>query len=124
MAAIVVSHFHADHFGGIPLHLLGALYEDERTDPLRIAGPPGIEARVRGLAAAMGHAIEGRQWSFEIHFEELPAGSPLAAPPDRVVYGYELPAGLRVHTGLGVGYERTAAALWDDVAALLQEVSR
>ncbi|MFK7741234.1 MAG: hypothetical protein AB8H80_13020 [Planctomycetota bacterium] len=52
-----------------------------------------------------------------VRFEELPTGSPLAAPADRVVYGYELASGLRVHTGLGVGYERTAEALWRDVAA-------
>ena len=52
-------------------------------------------------------------------FEEVALGSPLAAPADRVVYGYELPSGLRVHTGLGVGYERTAEALWQDVHALL-----
>lgn len=57
-------------------------------------------------------------------FEELPIGSPLAAPQDRVVYSYQLPKGSRVHTGLGVGYERTAEALWRDVAALAAEVSR
>lgn len=59
-----------------------------------------------------------------VGFEEVALGSPLAAPADRVVYGYELSSGLRVHTGLGVGYERTAEALWADVAVLLQEVSR
>lgn len=51
-----------------------------------------------------------------VQFEELSRTSPLAAPPDRVVYGYELPAGLRLHTGLAVGHERTAAALLADVA--------
>ncbi len=55
-----------------------------------------------------------------VAYEEVPAGSPLAAPPDRVVYGYELPQGLRVHTGLAVGHERTAAALLDDVRAFLR----
>ena len=54
-----------------------------------------------------------------VAYEEVPRGSPLAAPPDRVVYGYELPGGLRVHTGLAVGHERTAAALLADVAAFL-----
>ncbi|MEO6595933.1 MAG: hypothetical protein ABIP94_14370, partial [Planctomycetota bacterium] len=52
-----------------------------------------------------------------VAFEEVSVGSPLAAPADRVVYGYELAAGLRLHTGLAVGYERTAAALLGDVAA-------
>jgi ribonuclease BN (tRNA processing enzyme) len=72
--AILVSHFHADHFGGIPLFLLASLYEDQRRNPLIIAGPPGIESRVTELAAAMGHPIPGRNWSFEIEYKELPAG--------------------------------------------------
>jgi ribonuclease BN (tRNA processing enzyme) len=71
---ILISHFHADHFGGIPLLLLAALYEENRKRQLQIAGPPGIEARVRRLADAMGHGFEGRAWAFPIHFVELPAG--------------------------------------------------
>lgn len=71
---ILVSHFHGDHFGGIPLLLLDALYEERRKRALRIAGPPGIEARVQRLAAAMGHGLEGREWEFPIEFVELPAG--------------------------------------------------
>ncbi len=51
--AILISHFHGDHFGGIPAFLLAALYEDQRTEPLRIAGPPGIQRRVYNLADAM-----------------------------------------------------------------------
>ena len=32
----------------------------------------------------MGHAIEGRDWSFEIRFEELPAGLEVEMGPARV----------------------------------------
>jgi len=102
---ILVSHFHGDHFGGIPLLLLAALYEDERKHPLRIAGPPGIERRVRELAVAMGHAVEGREWSFDIQFEELPAGREVELGPARV-HSFEthhspeaVPHGLIVETG-------------------------
>jgi ribonuclease BN (tRNA processing enzyme) len=72
--AILVSHFHGDHFGGIPLLLLAALYEDERRHPLRIAGPRGIERRVRELAGAMGHTLDHRPFGFPIQFEELSPG--------------------------------------------------
>jgi ribonuclease BN (tRNA processing enzyme) len=81
--AILVSHFHADHFGGIPLLLLAALYEDERRHPLRIAGPPGTERRVRELAAAMGHGLEGRAFGFRIDFDELAPGRALEFGPMR-----------------------------------------
>lgn len=58
-----------------------------------------------------------------VAFEEVAKGSPLAAPPDRVVYTYALPAGLRVHTGTAVGYDRTAAALLADCTAFLPAIA-
>jgi ribonuclease BN (tRNA processing enzyme) len=81
--AIVVSHFHADHFGGIPLLLLAALYEDERRRPLRIAGPPGTERRVRELALAMGHGLDGRPFGFRIDFAEFTPERALEVGPLR-----------------------------------------
>ena len=103
--AVLVSHFHGDHFGGIPLLLLAALYEDDRRHPLVIAGPPGIEQRVRALADAVGHGIEDREWSFPLIFEELPAGreceiGPVRArsfeavhQPDACPHGYVIDTG-------------------------------
>ncbi len=82
--AIVVSHFHADHFGGIPLFLLASLYQDDRHKPLRIAGPPDVEARVRRAAEALGHPIESQDWSFPIQFQEIRAGGESAVGPVRL----------------------------------------
>ena len=81
---IVVSHFHADHFGGIPLFLLASLYREGRVKPVVIAGPPQIEARVRAAARALGHAIEDHEWTFPIHFQELPPGADHELGPVRV----------------------------------------
>lgn len=72
--SILISHFHGDHFGGIPLFLFACLYEDLRSRPLEVAGPPGIEARVRQLADAMGHSFGDREWSFPLRFREIPPG--------------------------------------------------
>lgn len=85
-------------------------------DVVRARASSGATTRLvaRGSRAGTG---------LRVSFEEVPPGSPLACPPDRVVYAYDLPAGLRVHTGFAVGYERTAAALLGDVeAALAAEV--
>ncbi|MBW2666143.1 MAG: MBL fold metallo-hydrolase [Deltaproteobacteria bacterium] len=85
---ILVSHFHADHFGGIPPFMLASLYEDGRRHPLRIAGPPGIRDWVHNLAGAMGYAMEDRHWPFEISFDELPLGAPKEIGPVRT-YAFE-----------------------------------
>jgi len=51
--AIILSHLHGDHFGGIPFFFIEYLYRQSRDNPLTIAGPPGTEERVRGLFGLM-----------------------------------------------------------------------
>ena len=43
--AVWVSHFHGDHFLGLPLLLL-RFWDEGRTRPLTVVGPAGIEARI------------------------------------------------------------------------------
>lgn len=40
--AILVTHFHTDHFGGIPFFILEAQFFSKRNQPLTIVGPPGL----------------------------------------------------------------------------------
>ena len=82
--AIVVSHFHADHFGGIPLFLLAAVYEDQRRSDLRVLGPRGIEGRVREAARALGHPLELGDAPFAVSFEEFPGARTVELGPVRV----------------------------------------
>jgi ribonuclease BN (tRNA processing enzyme) len=52
---ILVTHFHGDHFGGLPYFLMEAHF-GKRTDPLTLAGPPGIEGWLaRATEAAFEH---------------------------------------------------------------------
>lgn len=44
--AVLVSHFHGDHDGGLPFLILDGQFT-KRTRPLVIAGPPGIRERMR-----------------------------------------------------------------------------
>jgi ribonuclease BN (tRNA processing enzyme) len=81
---ILISHFHGDHFGGIPSFLYAALYTDERTQPLEIIGPPEIQERVHTLANALGHQLNGREWTFPIHYREIHAGETCSAGPAQI----------------------------------------
>jgi ribonuclease BN (tRNA processing enzyme) len=63
--AVVLSHLHGDHFGGLPFLLLDAAFVSRRSTPLLVAGPPGTLARLRrttealfpGFWGARGHAL-------------------------------------------------------------------
>jgi ribonuclease BN (tRNA processing enzyme) len=45
VAAVVLSHLHGDHFGGVPFLVLDGQFA-RRTSPLLVAGPPGVRERV------------------------------------------------------------------------------
>jgi ribonuclease BN (tRNA processing enzyme) len=49
---ILITHFHGDHFAGLPFLLLDAQFT-RRTRPLVIAGPRGIEARLTQVMEAL-----------------------------------------------------------------------
>src|ERR1041384_3872268 len=50
--AIVLSHLHGDHFGGIPFLMLDGQYLARRERPLLLAGPPGSAVRIPALMEA------------------------------------------------------------------------
>lgn len=61
---ILITHFHADHISGLPGMLL-AMGNAERTEPVTIVGPPGIENVVRSLC------VIAPRLPFELKFIEL-----------------------------------------------------
>ena len=70
--AILLTHFHADHFGGVPFFILDQQFNVKRTRPLTIAGPPGLPD---WYARAMALAFPGeRTLPFELHLREVGIG--------------------------------------------------
>lgn len=68
---ILVTHFHADHFGGLPFLMLDAQFYSKRARPLTIAGPPGLPdwfARARETSFPGSSAVKPR---FELILREL-----------------------------------------------------
>jgi ribonuclease BN (tRNA processing enzyme) len=69
--AIVCTHIHGDHCGGIPFLMIDAMLGAKRERPLLIAGPIGIEAGVRAMQLALFPGSERMTPSFKVDFVEL-----------------------------------------------------
>jgi len=68
---ILVTHFHADHFGGVPFFMLDAQFNTKRTRALTIAGPPGLrDWYPRWMETAFAGSSKTEQ-RFELNLVEL-----------------------------------------------------
>jgi ribonuclease BN (tRNA processing enzyme) len=62
---VLITHFHGDHFAGLPFLLLDAQFS-RRSRPLVIAGPQGIEARLAQVMEALFEHSSTTKQRFEL----------------------------------------------------------
>jgi ribonuclease BN (tRNA processing enzyme) len=67
---VLITHFHGDHFGGLPFLLLDAQFA-RRTRPLVIAGPEGIDERLRQVREALFENSSKREQRFDLRVVTL-----------------------------------------------------
>ncbi|MGI8550584.1 MAG: MBL fold metallo-hydrolase [Dehalococcoidia bacterium] len=72
--AIFLSHFHADHFFGLPFLLLEYSYLTKRRTDLTIVGPPGVEEKVESLLEFGYPGMRSRELSYRRRYVEVQDG--------------------------------------------------
>lgn len=103
--AVVLSHLHGDHFGGVPFLVLDGQLVGRRREPLVVAGPPGTPARVTAAMEALFPGSSRAERPFRLDLVEIEPGRPSAFGPFTVT-GREVlhpsgapPLALRVEAG-------------------------
>jgi len=70
---VFLTHLHGDHFGGLPFLLMDAHYRARRTEPLTLAGPPGMAERLKRLQESLYPGSSTRVLNFDVEFRVLKA---------------------------------------------------
>jgi ribonuclease BN (tRNA processing enzyme) len=88
---ILITHFHGDHFGGLPFVLLDAQFT-RRSRPLVIAGPQGTKRKLTDLMEALFENSSKTQQRFALEVVEFApqqarAFGPVKVTPYPVVHG-------------------------------------
>jgi len=72
--AVFISHFHGDHFFGLPFLLLEYSELTARTKELTVLGPPGVEERVRTVTQAGFPNVFRKEKTYQETYVELRDG--------------------------------------------------
>jgi ribonuclease BN (tRNA processing enzyme) len=121
--AILLTHLHGDHCGGVPFLLIDAMLASKRERPLTIAGPRDLERRMAEIREALFPGSHVMTPTFPLEWIELEPGRPrpvrdvtVTARPARHTRETN-PTSLRVEVGGKVVAYSGDTEWTDDVAA-------
>jgi ribonuclease BN (tRNA processing enzyme) len=103
--AVILSHLHGDHFGGIPFLMLDGQFLSRRERPLLFAGPPGTTERINAAMEVFYPNSTKTKYRFPWSVTEIPVGAPtdilgLNVVSAQVIHSSGAPStGLRVTDG-------------------------
>ena len=72
--AVILSHLHGDHFGGIPFLMIDGQYLSRRERPLLFAGPPGTTERINAALEVFFAGSSKTKYRFPWSVIEIPVG--------------------------------------------------
>jgi ribonuclease BN (tRNA processing enzyme) len=120
--AILLTHLHGDHCGGVPFLLIDAMLGARRSRPLTIAGPRDLRARMDGIREALFPGSHVMTPKFEVDWIEMEPGRAhrvldLVVTPQPARHTRETnPTALRVEVG-GKVVTYTGDTEWTDEVA-------
>jgi ribonuclease BN (tRNA processing enzyme) len=121
IAAVLVSHLHVDHYGGLPQLILDGQF-NRRVVPLTIAGPLGTADRLTTALEVMFPGSSTVRRSFDVNVIELQPGERDARIENVIVHAVEVDHGMPNNTALGLRVDLAGKAIaytgdtaWTDV---------
>lgn len=104
--AVVLSHLHGDHFGGLPFLLLDRQFSSSgQGRDLIVAGPPGTRVRLEALLDVTYPGAAKLPWRFDWSVVEIPPGGSLDIAGFNVETREVVHASGAPSTGLRIGAE-------------------
>lgn len=82
--AVVLTHLHGDHCGGLPFMLVDGMLGARREKPLVIAGPHGTEERMAVVNEALFPGMHVMSPKFNLAYVEMPVMRPTEIGPLKV----------------------------------------
>jgi ribonuclease BN (tRNA processing enzyme) len=122
--AVLLTHLHGDHCGGVPFMLMDAMLAAKRTRPLTIAGPRDTHTRLHEIGEALFPGMHIMTPKFPLDYIELELGKAnqvlgLGVTPQPARHTWQTnPMALRVEVG-GKVVAYTGDGEWTEEMAMI-----